>query len=296
MLKRSTTLATKEKRIKIINKISRMQKITSDIKKRGEKISFVPTMGALHEGHLSLVKMAKNYAKNLIVSIFVNPIQFGPKEDFNKYPRDIKGDIQKLEPLGVNYVFVPSIEEMYEEGYETYVEVKNLTQHLCGLRREGHFRGVAVVCLKLFNICNPDFAIFGEKDYQQLLVIKKMVRDLNLPLKIISHPTVREKDGLAMSSRNLYLREDERKKAAVIYKTLKHLQTIIINGNDNATEIQKLGIKMIEDEGGVVQYLNICDPETLDDIQEIKKDVLIATAVFFGKTRLIDNIIVRLNN
>lgn len=259
-------------------------------------IAFVPTMGYLHEGHLSLVRLARSMADRVVVSIFVNPLQFGPSEDYQIYPRDPEKDLALLEKEGVDIVFMPDAEEMYPEGYQTYVEVTELTKGLCGAFRPGHFKGVTTVVLKLFNIVKPHKAIFGEKDYQQLKVIQQMVKDLNLDIEIISHPTVREEDGLAMSSRNTYLSEEERRSALSLYQSLKLAERLILGGERNVQRIKELIRDYIEKFPHTkVQYIEIVDPETLKPVNEIKKDVLIALAVFVGKTRLIDNKIVKLS-
>jgi pantoate--beta-alanine ligase len=257
-----------------IKNIHKIQKIIQEIKKSGKTISFVPTMGALHDGHVSLIRAAKKTGDIVVVSIFVNPLQFGPKEDLKKYPRQISQDKKILKREGVEILFCPSWEEMYPNSYSTYVVEEDLSKTMCGEKRPGHFRGVVTIVLKLFNIIQPDTAIFGQKDYQQYLVIKKMVKDLNLPVKIQVMPIVREPDGLAMSSRNRYLSRQEREKALSLYKTLKN---------------RKITKKI---DGVKLEYFVAVDKNTLKPVKKIKRGTVIAIAGHVGKTRLIDNIIV----
>jgi len=261
---------------------------------KGRKIGFVPTMGALHEGHLSLVRRSKQENDITVVSIFVNPIQFGPNEDFNRYPRDFDGDFNKLQNEGVDILFYPDIASIYPEGYSTYVEVKGLSDKLCGAFRPGHFKGVATIVTKLFNIVKPNRAYFGQKDYQQSVIIRRMVKDLNLDVEIIVCPTVREEDGLAMSSRNSYLSGKEREAATIIYKTLTKASELIQSGIIDGVRIKNFMMEEIKKEPAVssIDYVGVYDPETLDEIDIIKGEVVLAAAIFIGKTRLIDNIIV----
>lgn len=257
-------------------------------------IGFVPTMGALHEGHLSLVRVAKQENDITVVSIFVNPLQFGPSEDYHQYPRDIEGDMEKLKREGVDILFLPDNNHMYPEGFCTTVEVSNLSDKLCGLFRPGHFRGVATVVLKLLNIVNPTRAYFGQKDYQQTLIIKRMVKDLNINTDIVVCPTIREADGIAMSSRNQYLNERERAAASVLYRALQKGYEAIRSGIINTKEIEKTMRDVINSESLVseIQYLSVFDPEDLEELDIVKKRVLIAGAIKIGHTRLIDNILV----
>ncbi len=274
--------------------IKEMQELANSWKREGKKIGFVPTMGFLHEGHLSLVRKAKELSDKLVVSIFVNPIQFGPSEDFNKYPRDIERDCMLLEKEGVDVVFIPDAKEMYPEGFQTYVEVTELTKGLCGAFRPGHFRGVTTVVLKLFNIVKPDIAIFGEKDYQQLQVIKRMVKDLNLDVEVVGAPTVREPDGLAMSSRNTYLSEKERESALSLYRALSLAQELVEKGVLSVQKLKKELKDFIESYPYTkVQYIEFVDPENLKPVEEIKAPTLCALAVFVGNARLIDNSIIK---
>lgn len=278
--------------MKIIKNLYEMQKLTEEKRKEGKIIGFVPTMGALHEGHLELIREARKKSDFLVVSIFVNPIQFGPKEDYKEYPRDEKGDIEKCEKEGVDIIFIPDVEQMYEKNFSTYVEVKDLTKTLCGKYRPGHFKGVTTVVAKLFNIVKPHLAFFGWKDAQQLLVIKKMVKDLNFDIEIIGVETVREEDGLALSSRNVYLNEEERKEAPYLYKALLYGKELIEKGERDARKVREEIKKFINKNApkGKIQYVEIVDMENLKPIRKIKGEIMIALAVFFGKARLIDNI------
>lgn len=279
--------------MKVIKKISEMKEISKLWKKEGYKISFVPTMGFLHEAHLALVRKARELGDKTVVSIFVNPLQFGPKEDFREYPRDLERDLDLLVKENVDIVFVPDVEEMYPPDFQTYVEVTKLTTGLCGAFRPGHFKGVTTVVLKLFNIVNPDIAIFGEKDYQQLQVIKQMVKDLNLDIEIVSHPTVREEDGLAMSSRNTYLSPDERKYATALYRALLLAKKLVKEGERDSQKIKKEMEKFIHGFPFTkVQYIEFVDPQSLEPVKKIDRPVLCALAVFVGKARLIDNMLI----
>jgi pantoate--beta-alanine ligase len=279
--------------MEVVKEITKMKEISKIWKKEGYKISFVPTMGFLHEAHLSLVRKAKELGDKTVVSIFVNPLQFGPKEDFKEYPRDLERDLALLEKEEVDVVFVPKTEEMYPSDFQTYVEVTKLTTGLCGAFRPGHFKGVTTVVLKLFNIINPDIAIFGEKDYQQLQVVRQMVKDLNLDIEIIAHPTVREKDGLAMSSRNIYLSSEERESASTLYKALLLAQELIKDGERNSQNLKKKLEDFIHSFPFTkVQYIEFVDPLTLEPVEKIEKPVVCALAVFVGKARLIDNMLI----
>ena len=258
-----------------------------------QKTAFVPTMGFLHKGHLALVKEGFKHGDRVVVSIFVNPTQFGPNEDFESYPRNMEQDINLLEKEGVDIVFTPSAGDLYTEGFQTSVQLENLPNHLCGITRPGHFQGVATVVTKLFNIVKPDYALFGQKDFQQLAVIRRMVKDLNLDVEIIGVPTVRETDGLAMSSRNTYLNPDQRKSALSIYDSLKNAQIMLNKGVSEAKKIIEASSDIINSRPDTdIDYLIVCDPETLEDIKVINRPVLFALAVKIGKTRLIDNMII----
>jgi len=274
----------------IIEKVAPMQKTSRQIRSSGKTIAFVPTMGFLHDGHLELLRQGRERADVLILSIFVNPTQFGPAEDYAKYPRDMEGDLKKAESAGTDIVFTPPVSEMYPEGSQTTVKVKNLPEHLCGLSRPGHFEGVATVVTKLFNIIMPHVAIFGQKDFQQLAVIRRMAADLNMDLEILGIPTVREPDGLAMSSRNKYLNPEERKSALCLKKSIDMAIAMIKDGESDAERIKSSIRKLITSHPFTdIDYISLCDPATLDDINTINKKTLLAIAVRVGKTRLIDN-------
>jgi len=269
-----------------------MQRLAEKL--RQGRLGFVPTMGALHEGHLELVRQAKRRCDRVVVSIFVNPIQFGPKEDYRRYPRDWDRDRRLLARLGTDVLFYPPTEEMYPAGYATYVEVERLDRYLCGASRPGHFRGVATVVAKLFNIVKPHYAFFGQKDAQQLLIIKRMVRDLNFDIKIVAVPTQRAPDGLALSSRNVYLTPRERKEAVVLYQALRCARELIARGERRPGRIKAAMRRLIQTESsGRIDYIEITDTTELAPVKVIRGEVLIALAVFFGQARLIDNLIVR---
>jgi pantoate--beta-alanine ligase len=270
-----------------------MQRLATQMRASG-KLGFVPTMGALHQGHLELVRVAQQRCDGVVVSIFVNPMQFGPKEDYQCYPRDFARDRKLLREIGVDVIFYPDVREMYPENYSTYVDVECLTQHLCGKSRPGHFRGVTTVVAKLFNIVKPHIAVFGQKDAQQAFVIKRMVRDLNFDIEIVVVPTVREPDGLAMSSRNSYLTPDERRQAVVLYQALRHAEQLIKDGERDARKVKRAMRRIIQtSSSGRIDYVEIVDTNYLKPIQLIKNEILIALAVYFGRARLIDNLIVR---
>jgi len=282
---------TEENHVRIISSIREMQGLVNGVIRTGKRISLVPTMGALHEGHINLINEGRNRGDVLVVSIFVNPTQFGLSEDFTKYPRDLEGDLSKIEDLGVDIVFAPNLEEIYPEGFQTYVEVKDLQEHLCGHFRPGHFRGVATVVLKLFNIVKPQVALFGEKDYQQLKIIQRMVKDLNLEVEVIGYPIVREKDGLALSSRNVYLLMNERNSASQVSKALREIKRKFDMGCRNTNLMVEFGKKILEETGiNDIDYLEICDPETLESKELAGRGDLLAVAVRIKGTRLIDNI------
>ncbi|QTA88158.1 Pantothenate synthetase [Desulfonema magnum] len=262
------------------------------IRRSGKTIAFVPTMGFLHEGHLSLMREGRNRCDDVVISIFVNPTQFGPGEDLESYPRSFERDCELAEKQGVNAIFAPNEKELYGKNFQTYVKLEDLPNHLCGISRPVHFRGVATVVTKLFNIVKPHFAIFGQKDYQQVAVIRQMVKDLNFDIEIVGHPTVRETDGLAMSSRNSYLTPDQRVSALSLYASLKKAQTLLENGITDAAEIIRAASELITSHPGTaIDYITICDPETLADMETISKPALMALAVKVGKTRVIDNMI-----
>jgi len=263
--------------------------------KAGESIALVATMGALHAGHLSLVTLAKSKADRVVVSIFVNPIQFGPREDFNTYPRDEAGDIEKLRAAGADLVFAPNTAEMYPAGFSTKVSIGDLTEDLCGANRPNHFDGVATVVTKLLLQCAPDMAIFGEKDYQQLLVIKHLVRDLNVPVEVLGGDIVREKDGLALSSRNAYLSPAERKTAPLLHQTISEVAAALARG-EGADAACVAGRFKLEAAGFRVDYIAVRDPDTLKPLSGPVKHARVLAAAYLGKTRLIDNVPVPATN
>jgi pantoate--beta-alanine ligase len=278
---------------KIIRSVSAMQKTSDSTRKKGLLIGLVPTMGYLHEGHISLVKAAKMKCDYVVVSIFVNPTQFGPKEDLKKYPRDLERDLKILSKYKVDAVFYPDASEIYPDGYKTYIEVNELQDKLCGKSRPEHFRGVATVVAKLFNIIKPDYAFFGMKDYQQQAIIKKMVGDLNMSVKVISLPTFRELNGLAMSSRNKYMNTIDRNKAAIINRSLDFAKKLISSGIKDPSKIRSAIVSMIRTKPGIkIDYIAVVDPETLETVKTINGKTLVAIAAFIGRTRLIDNIVV----
>lgn len=271
-----------------------MQEMAGQIRRSGEKIGFVPTMGYLHEGHLSLIRRAGQLSQVVVVSIFVNPTQFGPQEDLSNYPRDLSRDTQLCHQTGCDVFFVPSAEEMYPQGYCTYVQVENLTEALCGASRPGHFRGVATVVTKLFNIVKPHLAVFGQKDAQQAFVIRRMARDLNQDLEIVVAPTVREPDGLAMSSRNEYLTPQERSEAPVLFRALEWVRSQIEAGERHAEILLKGMNQMIsEKRTAEIDYISIVDVENLRPLKMLEGEVLVALAVKFGRARLIDNLLIQ---
>ncbi len=287
--------------MKILRKISETRKITSALILRKKIIGFVPTMGYLHEGHLSLIKAAKKKSDVVIVSIFVNPLQFAPNEDFTKYPRNFKKDEKLCRAEGVDYIFYPDIKEMYPDDFSTYITVENVSAGLEGKIRPEHFRGVATIVLKLFNIVQCSFAVFGQKDAQQACVIKKMTEDLNINTKIIISPTVRENDGLAMSSRNVYLTPGQRADAAYLYKALEYARRKIMleNYNRDIAFLKGQMSKLIKSRKTAtkIDYISFNNSRTLEEVQTLKNlksaSILISLAVRFGKVRLIDNIVIK---
>jgi pantoate--beta-alanine ligase len=262
----------------------------------GGKIALVPTMGFLHEGHLSLIKEGIKRADHLVVSIFVNPTQFGPGEDLASYPRNFSKDTDLAKTAGADVIFAPDADDLYPENYQTYISLDNLPNHLCGISRPGHFKGVATVVAKLFNIVKPHVAIFGMKDYQQLAVIRQMTKDLNFDIEIIGAPTVREPDGLAMSSRNAYLSKNIRPSALSLFKALNNAQQLVSKGiTDSAVLINETASLIGTYKKTSVDYISICDPKTLEDIKIVEKQVLMAIAVKVDNTRLIDNMMINPN-
>jgi len=276
--------------MELIRTIRHMQDWSEAKRVRGQRIGFVPTMGFLHEGHLSLMRHARGQSDHLVVSIFVNPLQFGPKEDLAQYPRDLDRDLELMKPIPVDAVFHPEPEAMYPPGFQTRVEVTEVTKGLCGTFRPGHFTGVATVVLKLFNIVRPHLAVFGEKDYQQLVTIKRMAQDLNLDLVVEGQPTLREPDGLAMSSRNVYLSSEERRSALALSESLRLAQEMVTAGRRAAADILAAVREKIESRPhNKVQYAVLVDPLTLEDVTRVNDRAVLALAVFTGRTRLIDN-------
>jgi pantoate--beta-alanine ligase len=269
-----------------------MKNIADRLHRQGKRIALVPTMGYFHEGHLSLIRKARAVGDAVVVSIFVNPTQFSPGEDFDRYPRDFERDEQLARQEGADYVFCPDVKEMYPPGYRTYVEVEELGKKLCGKSRPAHFRGVTTVVLKLFEITKADVAIFGWKDAQQFIIIRKMVRDINLGVRLIGIPIIREPDGLALSSRNVYLSSDERRDAQALSRSLRRARLMIANGIISARRIVAAMRKIIDAAGSArVDYIEIVDTERLEPVKTVQRGkTLIAVAVFIGKTRLIDNV------
>jgi pantoate--beta-alanine ligase len=283
--------------MRIISKVKEMQKVADELRKEGKIIGVVPTMGYLHEGHLSLIRLAKEKSDVVITTIFVNPLQFAPNEDYDRYPRDFERDVKLAQSAGCDIIFHPSVEEMYPQNFLTYVEVDKLTKVLEGEFRPTHFRGVTTVVAKLFNITKPHIAVFGQKDAQQALIINQMVRDLNFDIEIIVAPIVREPDGLAMSSRNVYLSDSERKDATVLYESLKLAEKLIENGERNSKNIILKMEELIKSKPTAkIDYIAIVEPETLEKVETLSegKEYLIALAVRIGSTRLIDNTIVKI--
>ena len=278
--------------MKTINTTREMRSAARDLRSQRARLGLVPTMGALHEGHLSLVRAAKAKSDVVAVSIFVNPTQFGPSEDFARYPRNLEKDCELLEREGVEFVFAPTVEEVYQRGAVTWVTVEGLSDRLCGKSRPGHFRGVATVVAKLFNIVEPDVAFFGQKDAAQVAVIKRMVRDLNMAVQIEICPIVREPDGLALSSRNAYLSPDERKMALVLHASLQRAQKLFNEGERNAAKLAAEAKKAFVWQPAVkLDYLDIVDPDGLEPLETLDQKSLVAVAAFVGNTRLIDNIL-----
>jgi pantoate--beta-alanine ligase len=282
--------------MKIFRTIAEMRSASRDAR-GNQSLGFVPTMGALHEGHLSLVRMAKSQCEVVAASIFVNPTQFGPNEDFAKYPRTFERDYEFLEKTSVDILFAPTPEEMYPKGAVTWVTVEELSDKLCGRSRPGHFRGVATVVSKLFHIVEPDAAFFGQKDAAQLAIIRRITNDLNFSVKIVGCPIVREADGLAMSSRNVYLNAPQRKQALALHRSLIAAESLYKQGEHNAIQLINAATQVFEQEQSVslgslrLDYIELVDPETLDAVQDAASPALLAIAAFVGTTRLIDNVL-----
>ena len=273
-----------------INTIPEMRAWSDRARREGQRIVLVPTMGFLHEGHLSLVRQARTKGDRLVVSIFANPTQFAPSEDFESYPRDLQRDLRLLAEENVDLVFNPTVEDMYPRGYQTYVDVEEISRPLCGARRPGHFRGVATVVLKLFNIVSPRIAMFGLKDYQQVQVIRRMLDDLNLDVEVVSCETVREPDGMAMSSRNRYLTPDEREGAVCLQSALGKAEALVRGGETTAQGIREAVVAEIARQPlARLEYAVLCDPSELLPVEEVKGPTLLALCAWVGKARLIDN-------
>lgn len=278
--------------MRIVKTVEELRAIVKQAKREGKSVGFVPTMGYLHEGHLSLMRQCKKENQLNVASVFVNPTQFGPNEDLDAYPRDFDRDVQLMESVGMDIAFFPEVDEMYPEGASTFVDVEGtITKRLCGASREGHFKGVTTIVSKLFHIVAPDKAYFGQKDAQQVAVIEKMVRDLNFDVQIIPCPIVREEDGLALSSRNVYLSDQERQDALILSKTLFEARDRILKGEKDA---RKLKAYIYENISAVetthIDYVEVVSAHTLEEIECIEGDILMAVAVWVGKPRLIDNV------
>jgi pantoate--beta-alanine ligase len=276
--------------MKIFRKIKEQRNYSLNMKQQNIKIGLVPTMGFLHEGHLSLIDKAKEHADKIIVSIFVNPTQFGEGEDFKEYPRDEKKDLKLLREKNVDVVFIPREDEMYPKGFKTFCEVSELSKKYCGKSRPTHFRGVVTVVLKLFEITRPEVAVFGEKDYQQYIIIKTMAKDLNLPIEIIPAPIIREKDGLAVSSRNIYLKDEERKEAMSIYESLIMARELVREGEKETYLLKDKMTELIKSKKHTrIDYIEFVEPDTLKKVEEVENTTRVLMAVWLGKARLIDN-------
>ncbi|HOD29523.1 MAG TPA: pantoate--beta-alanine ligase [Syntrophales bacterium] len=276
--------------MQIIHAVKEMKSFADAARGAGKRIAFVPTMGYFHDGHLDLMREARRRADWVVVSIYVNPTQFGPREDLDTYPRDFERDRRLAEGVGVDVIFFPDNSEMYPPGYQTYVDVEGVTRNLCGRSRPGHFRGVTTVCAKLFNIVKPQVTVFGTKDFQQLAAIKRMVTDLNMDLDVVGRPTTREADGLAMSSRNVHLCAAERPSALSLSRSLQMAERRFQEGERDAATVIRDIRTFIEGHPFVsVDYIQICDSQTLEDVPDISEGAVLAMAVRVGKTRLIDN-------
>ncbi len=278
--------------MKVVSSADQVRAAVRTAKSQQQRIGFIPTMGALHQGHMSLIRTARQQCQFVVASVFVNPTQFGPNEDFKSYPRDLNRDRQMLEAEGVSLLFAPGVEEMYPGGANTFVVVEGMSDKLCGGTRPGHFRGVTTVVSKLFNIVEPDVAFFGQKDAAQAAIIRRMVRDLKFDVQIVVCPIVREADGLAMSSRNAYLNPSERRQALVLFRALSHVQTLADQGEAGAAKLIAAAKSVIAEEAAVrLDYVEAVNPESLDPVSNVSNGALVAIAAFVGKTRLIDNIV-----
>ena len=276
--------------MKIIKTVKAMQKLSDSLRMEGKSIGLVPTMGALHDGHLSLINMCAKVSDVTVVSIFVNKLQFAPSEDFDSYPKQLKKDKDAAQASGADYIFAPENDGLYSDDFSSFVRVEGLTENLCGASRPDHFKGVTTVVAKLFNIVKPHKAFFGEKDFQQLVVIKRMVRDLNIDVRIYGGKIIREKDGLALSSRNAYLSSKERKKATALFRALKDSERLYKGGEKSAFKIRENVVGLVKAVGFNIDYVKVVDIDTLEDVKSVNADVLLAVAAEIGGVRLIDNI------
>jgi len=290
-MKASVSAAKREIRaVEIIGDVACMQKRSEELRRQGLRIAFAPTMGYLHEGHLSLMREGGKRADIVVASIFVNPTQFGPDEDLEAYPRDFEGDERLMQEAGVDIVFYPTVKEIYPDGFETYVTLEKATRNLCGRSRPIHFRGVATVVTKLFNIVRPHVALFGDKDFQQRAVIQRMAKDLNFDIEVVGCPIVREPDGLAMSSRNAYLSPEERTEALAIKRSLDHAENLFLKGERQAEPLREKVEEILSAQSRIrIDYIKICDTTTMEDVETIEREAVLAVAAYLGKTRLIDN-------
>lgn len=280
--------------MRVIYEVEKMQSAMRELRREGKTIGFVPTMGALHAGHLSLVRRARELADAVVVSIFVNPLQFGPKEDLEKYPRQLEADSARLEHEGVEVVFAPTPAAMYPPGATTVVYVEGLSERLDGQSRPGHFRGVTTVVAKLFHIVGPDVAVFGQKDAAQVAVLRRMVRDLNFPLQLVVAPIVREADGLALSSRNAFLTSDQRRQALVLHRSLQRVEQLALQGETRAEALRTAALAELASEPAAqLDYFVIVDADTLEPVSSVENGALVAVAASFGQTRLIDNLLLQ---
>lgn len=283
--------------MKTIETVGEMTELAKAWRKEGKQVGLVPTMGYLHQGHLSLAKAAKLDCDIVVMSIFVNPTQFGPNEDYEAYPRDLSHDQALAESVGVDYLFAPQPNDMYPKGYSTFVNVEGVTDHLCGAKRPGHFRGVATVVSKLFHIVQPEKAYFGQKDGQQVAVLRRMVRDLNMPVEIIARPIVREGDGVALSSRNVYLTDQQRQQAVVLSQGLAQARELFIQGERDSEALKKVVTDVIASAPlAKIDYVELVDGDTMASIDRITGKAMLAVAVYFGNTRLIDNLILEVES
>ncbi len=278
--------------LRLIKSVQEMSSLSENFRKDGKRIVLIPTLGYFHEGHVSMMKMGRSLGDKVVVSIFVNPLQFDKKEVYYMYPQDLERDQRIAEEAGVDILFIPSSVEMYPSGFQTYVEVEELSKHLCGVSRPWLFKGIATVVLKLFNIVRPHVSIFGLKDYQQYLIVKRMVKDLNLDVEVVAHPIVREPDGLAMSSRNIYLSPQERESALSLYRAILKAKELLSSGVRDVSQLKKELLDFIQSHPYTrVEYVEFVDPETLESVREVKGPTLLALAVYVGLARIIDNAI-----